>query len=136
MPRACWLSRNGRPCIQVNLIKHNLTYTVVRTLLADTGAGSHYSRFELILNEGDCNQLGMFQPAMSVSLGGAYSGTFSIYLVRVQIPALSFNRQLPVVPVPAERLPAGFDGLAAFSFLNRFTYGNFGHNDQFSLETP
>ncbi|HUY31727.1 MAG TPA: hypothetical protein VMV69_03030 [Pirellulales bacterium] len=30
--------------------------------------------------------------------------------------------------------PAGFDGVACFGFLNRFTYGNFGDPHQFGLE--
>jgi len=31
-------------------------------------------------------------------------------------------------------LPPGFNGLACFGFVNRFTYGNFGDPSQFGLE--
>lgn len=30
--------------------------------------------------------------------------------------------------------PKGFDGIACFPFLNRFTYGNFGDRASFTLE--
>jgi hypothetical protein len=35
--------------------------------------------------------------------------------------------------VPAN--PQGFEGIAGFRFLNRFTYGNFGNPAEFGLET-
>lgn len=56
----------------------------------------------------------------------------STYLIRVQVPRLGFDRNVRVVGVPS--LPAGFDGIACFRFLNRFTYGNFGDPSQFGLE--
>jgi hypothetical protein len=100
-------------------------------LLADTGAGSRISTFELILDEDDC-LLCSGVPDVSVGLGGAYSGVFPTYDLPVQIPALGFDQPLLAVGVPS--LPAGFDGIACFPFLSRFTYGNFGHPDQFGLE--
>lgn len=51
----------------------------------------------------------------------------------VQIPTLSFDRQVRAAAVPA--FPAGFDGVAGFRFLNRFTYGNFGDPTRFGLES-
>ncbi|HEY7426973.1 MAG TPA: hypothetical protein VH682_22250 [Gemmataceae bacterium] len=103
----------------------------MRTLLADTGAGSRGSRFELILEENDCLLCGGI-PYPSVTLGGAYSGRFPVYDLPVQLPALGFAQNLRAIGVPS--VPAGFDGIAAFRFLNRFTYGNFGDPGQFGLE--
>jgi hypothetical protein len=37
---------------------------------------------------------------------------------------------MPRIPNP----PTGFDGIACFRFLNRFTYGNFGAATHFGLE--
>jgi hypothetical protein len=51
----------------------------------------------------------------------------------MQIPTLGFDQYLRAVAVP--HLPIGFDGVACFRFLSRFTYGNFGDPDQFGLET-
>jgi hypothetical protein len=65
-------------------------------------------------------------------LSGAIAGLYPIYGVRVQVPQLGFDRNIEVVCV--SRFPAGFDGYAAFRFLNRFTYGNFGDPSQFGLE--
>jgi hypothetical protein len=50
----------------------------------------------------------------------------------VRLPALGFDEIVRVVGVPS--VPAGFDGLACFAFLDRFTYSNFGDPDQFGLE--
>jgi hypothetical protein len=135
MPRVCWQLQNERPNIQINLMTPNRATSVSRTLLADTGAGSRYGGFELILTVPDCRRF-QIQRGPNVYLRGAYSGNFFTYMVRIEIPALGFAGRVTAVPVPAMQLPIGFDGLAAFSFLNRFTYGNFGHNDQFCLETP
>jgi len=100
-------------------------------LLADTGAGSQASSFQLILEEDDCLLCGGF-PYPPVALGGAYVGSFPIYDLVVRVPALGFNQRLRVVGVPSAL--AGFDGIACFRFLNRFTYGNFGDPGQFGLE--
>jgi hypothetical protein len=48
------------------------------------------------------------------------------YDVAVQLPTLGFAKNLRVVGVPS--LLAGFDGIACFSFVNRFSYGNFGNS--------
>jgi hypothetical protein len=102
-----------------------------RNLVADTGAGSRNSAFQLILEEVDCLLCGGI-PYTSTRLGGAYVGVFPIYVIPVRIPALGFDRYLRAVGVPS--VPAGFDGIACFGFLNRFTYGNFGDPSQFGLE--
>jgi hypothetical protein len=68
-----------------------------------------------------------------VTLGGAYVGSFPLYDVAVQIPALGFARNLRVVGVPSAI--AGFDGIACFRFVNRFQYGNFGDAGTFGLES-
>jgi hypothetical protein len=100
-------------------------------LLADTGAGSAISGVALILKETDCIDCGgALHP--SVQLGGAYVGSFPIYELAVRIPALGFDQHIRAVGVPT--IPAGFDGIACFSFLNRFTYGNLGDPGQFGLE--
>jgi hypothetical protein len=101
-------------------------------LLADTGAGDSTSRFELILEESDCLLCGG-QPHSPVVLSGAYAGSFPRYQLRVQVPELGFDVPLHVVGVPSH--PQGFEGIAAFRFLNRFTYGNFGNPAEFGLET-
>jgi hypothetical protein len=102
-----------------------------RTLLAETGAGSQTVSIDLILDEHDCLLCGvvLFPP---IRLGGAYAGLFPVYELRVQILALGFDQAVRAVGVAAT--PAGFDGIACFRFLNRFTYGNFGDPGQFGLE--
>jgi hypothetical protein len=102
-----------------------------RTLLADTGAGSRTANFEVILDEDDCLLCGGI-PLTSVTLGGAYVGSFPIYELPIRIPALGFDQHLRAVGVPS--VPPGFDGIACFGFLNRFTYSNFGDPGQFGLE--
>ena len=132
MPRMDWPFRNGRPCVQIVLTLALGGQPFPRTLLADTGAGSQNSGLELILDEGDCVLCGG-NSIRPVKLGGAYTGTFPTYLLPVQIPALGFAQNLRVVGVPS--VPAGFDGIACFSFLNRFHYGNFANRSVFGLET-
>jgi hypothetical protein len=105
---------------------------LVRQLIADTGAATAQAGFELVLQENDCLVCGGI-PSHPVTLGGAYIGSFPVYVVRLQIPALSFDHHLRAAAVPA--CPAGFDGIAGFRFLNRFTYGNFGDPSRFGLET-
>jgi len=65
-------------------------------------------------------------------LHGAYSGHFPVYNIAAQLPALGFAQSLRTVGVPS--VSKGFDGIACFRFLNRFTYGNFGDPGQFGLE--
>jgi hypothetical protein len=105
---------------------------LVRQLIADTGAGTGQAGFELLLQASDCLLCGGI-PAHPVTLGGADPGSFLVYVVRLQIPALSFDHHLRAVALPS--CPAGFDGIAGFRFLNRFTYGNFGDPSRFGLET-
>jgi hypothetical protein len=104
---------------------------VLLNLLADTGAGSENAVVDLILDEDDCLICG--HPVKFIRLGGAYTGTFPTYTLPVQLPALGFDRDLCAVGVPS--VPAGFDGIASFGFLNRFAYGNFGDPSQFGLES-
>jgi hypothetical protein len=118
--------------IQIALLPRLGAAPTVRNLLADTGAGSGRIAFELLLGEEDCVQSGGV-PLRFASLGGAYTGSYLVYLIRVGIPALGFENEVPAVGVPNP--PTGFDGIACFRFLSRFHYGNFGVSEQFGLET-
>jgi ammonia channel protein AmtB len=104
---------------------------LARTLLADSGAGTATSPFDLLLNESDCLACGAYSLS-HVRLGGAYSGLFPLYTLRIQITALNFDDDVEVVGV--SHMLSGLHGTAAFRFLNRFTYGNFGNSNQFGLE--
>ena len=132
MPRAQWTLQHGRPCVQVDLIVADTGQRFPRMLLADTGAGARNAPYQLVLDESDCLLCGG-RPVKPTSLGGAYSGWFMIYHLAVRLPALGFDRQRFAVGV--ETPPPGFDGIAGFGFLNRFTYGNFGDPALFGLET-
>lgn len=132
MPRKIWPLSNHRPAVRIVLTLTLGGQQLPRDLLADTGAGPATARFELLLNENDCIQCGS-SLSYRVTLGGAYAGVFPLFMVRVQIPELGFHRYIRAVGVRAP--PRGFDGLACFRFLNRFTYGNFGDAGQFGLET-
>jgi hypothetical protein len=131
MPRILWRLRNDHPCVEVILTLAAGGQLVTRNLLADTGAGSGISSFQLILEEDDCLLCGGW-PDQTVTLGGAYVGSFPIYVLPVRIPALGFDQNLRAVGVPS--VPVGFDGIACFGFQNRFTYGNSGDPSQFGLE--
>jgi hypothetical protein len=131
MPRVLWPLRRGRPCVQVVLSLTPGGQPLPRTLLADTGAGSRTAGFELILDEDDCLLCGGIS-LQSVTLRGAYVGSFPLYDLPVQIPALGFDQRLYAMGVPT--VPVGFDGIACFASLDRFTYGNFGDPSQFGLE--
>jgi hypothetical protein len=126
-----WQLIRGRPAVQIVLTLAQGGQSLVRSLLADTGARSRRARIDLRLDEDDCLLCGgkVDQP---IKLGGAYSGHFPTYELRAQIPGLGFDQYLWAVAVP--HLPMGFDGVACFRFLSRFTYGNFGDPDQFGLE--
>jgi hypothetical protein len=119
--------------VQVLLTRATDGQPVLRQLLADTGAGTAQDPEDLILATADCLLCGG-NTGRSVQLGGAYTGSFPIYLLRVQLAALGFDEDLEVIAVPT--CPPGFEGIASFAFLNRFTYGNFGNPTQFGLETP
>jgi hypothetical protein len=131
MPQVRWQLIRGRPPVQIVLTLAQGGQALVRNLLADTGAGSRRARIDLLLEEDDCLLCGG-NPDDPVTLGGAYSGSFPTYELRVQIPPLGFDQFLRAVAVPHP--PAGFEGVACFRFLNRFTYGNFGDPNQFGLE--
>jgi hypothetical protein len=130
MPRALWPLHQEQPNIQIALALATGQFAV-RHLLADTGAGTARAGFELVLLEKDCLQTGALL-APAVHLGGAYVGSYLVYVVRVQIPLLGFDQ--PVRAVAVSTVPTHFDGLAGFRFLNRFSYGNFGDPGQFGLE--
>ena len=131
MPRMEWPLRRGRPCIQIVLTLMIDGQPLTRTLLADTGAGSRLANIDLILEEDDCLLCGGY-PVKPIILRGAYVGSFPVYILPVQIPALGFAKSLRAVGVPS--VPVGFDGIACFRFLNRFHYGNFGDAGVFGLE--
>src|SRR5215510_915939 len=98
MPPVQWSLQNDRPVIEVVLPSWNGGQAVVRCLIADTGAGTRQSVFPLILDETDCIQGGGIFMAY-VQLGGAYAGSFPVYLVWVRIPQLNFDEPVPVVGV-------------------------------------
>ena len=131
MPRVLWPLWQSRPCVQVVLTLTANGQLLTRTLLADTGAGSRFVPFEIILDETDCLQCGGL-PRFFVNVGGAYRGRFRVYEIAVLLPALGFSKNLRAVGIPSA--PTGFDGIACFRFLNRFSYGNFGDPGQFGLE--
>ncbi len=131
MPRIQWPLVHGRPVLEVNLETALGGQRMSRRLLAETGAGGALSGFEILLKEQDCLACGGI-PLPDVVLGGAYSGSYPLYLVQVSIPALLFDHAVPAVGV--SRVPPGFDGIACFRFLNQFSYGNFGDLNQFALE--
>lgn len=132
MPRAQWTLKHGRPTIEIVLTNLESGQKTTRTLLADTGAGKATDAFEFLLEESDCLLCGGAASYM-ISLGGAYKGWFPVYLMPIEIPALRYADDCRVVGVPTP--PKNLDGIAAFMFLNRFTYGNFGNPAEFGLET-
>src|SRR5258708_8941902 len=124
MARATWPLRHGCPAIRVVLTLVARDHPLPLHLLADTGAGSDKADFQLIREESDCLLCGG-QASGTIRLGGAYSGIYPVYLLRVQIPELGFDAPVHAAGVPTN--PPGFEGIACFRFLNRFTYGNFGN---------
>ena len=118
MPRVLWPLRRGRPAVPVVLTLAQGQQPVTRTLLADTGAGAVHVPVELVLNEDDCLLCGA-SPHKAILLDGAYQGSFPTYVLRVQLPAIGFDQDIRVVGVPS--VPAGFDDIACFRFVNRFT---------------
>lgn len=132
MARAQWPLLGDRPVIEIVLTIAQGGQRVTRTLLADTGAGNMQSQFEILLDENDCLLCGG-KPSQLVSLGGAYTGTYPLYVIRVEIPLLGFADDVPAIGLPTP--PLGLDGLAGFRLINRFTYGNFGNPLAFGLET-
>jgi hypothetical protein len=131
MPRADWLLVHDRPVVQIVLTLARGGQTITRTLLADTGAGAMLAPFDLLLDETDCVSCDG-TVTQTLTLGGAYSSSYPVYLIRIRIPALQFDHDVLAVGVP--NTPPGLDGIACFRFVNRFTYGNFGDSRQFGLE--
>lgn len=68
----------------------------------------------------------------TIVLRGAYVGSYPVYAIQIGIPPLGFNELVSAAGLPSP--PAGFDGIACFPFLTRFTYGNFGAATHFGLE--
>lgn len=132
MPRVQWSLSGGRPVVEVILALAQGGQQITRKLLADSGAGDLNAGFELLLDEYDCLLCGGI-PLQPVALGGAYKGSYPVYSIGVRIPQLGFQEEVPAIGVPSP--PAGFDGIACFRFLNRFSYGNFADRGQFGLET-
>jgi hypothetical protein len=126
-----WPLQHDRPRIEIVLSLHWGSQDLVRYLVADTGAGARQSVFQLILDEPTCLRCGGMRMG-HVQLGGAYAGSFPLYLLPVRLASLNFDEPVPVVGV--SQIPQGFDGIACFKFLNRFQYGNFGNPDQFGLD--
>src|SRR5438105_2018460 len=83
MPAARWRLHNDRPVIQIEVSSLGGGPDLIRTLVADTGAGSRQAVFQLVLDENDCLQCGGMLMG-HVPLGGAYSGSFPVYLVNVR----------------------------------------------------
>jgi hypothetical protein len=131
MRRVEWPVAAGRPVVQVEL-KMAHVWSPARTLLADTGAGTLHSLFDVVLGEPDC-RLCSDRPFGTISLRGAYEGSYPVYMVRVRIVPLDFDRHVRAVAAPS--LPPGLDGIASFRFLNQFTYGNHAGRTTFGLET-
>lgn len=132
MARAQWPLRHGRPIIEIVLTLAQGAQSVTRILLADTGAGAIQDPFDLVLDEVDCLMCGG-TPSGVVPLGGSYIGPYPLYVIPVEIPSLGFHGSLFAVGVVSA--PKGYDGIACFRFLNRFTYGNFGNRTEFALES-
>jgi len=124
-----WQLHKDRPMIEV--VVSGESGEQHSRLVADTGAGNCRSKFEIVLEDWICRRTGSMVIGQ-IRLGGAYSGWFDVYLIEVRIPALQFVDSVPVVGVTT--VPAGFDGIAGFRFLNRFHFGNFADPDQFGLE--
>lgn len=131
MPRIVWPHHCHRPIIELTLLQSLGGALLNRRLVADSGAGRSNASFELLLDEHDCLMCGGVS-VRDVTLGGAYTGTYPVYAIDVRIAALGFDQSVPVVGVPSP--PAGFDGIACFRFLNRFTFGNFADQSGFGLE--
>jgi hypothetical protein len=133
MPRATWTHRYGRPSVRAELTLPDGS-ALTLDLLVSSGGGPDGSPFDLILEETDCRLCGG-QPGPRVHLCGMsyYEGSHPTYVLPVRIPELAFDDDLTAVAVRAT--PPGFDGIACFRFLERFSYGNFGKAGEFGLET-
>jgi hypothetical protein len=88
MPRVTWPLLHDRPSVRLVLMPGDQPTTF--DLLADTGAGSNSSLFDLILLAKDCWQCGSLA-GWDVDLSGVYAGRYPLFVVRAQIPALVFD---------------------------------------------
>ncbi len=131
MPAMLWTLWHDRPMVEVTAASVYDGPERVCRLIADTGAGSRNSVFELVLQEQTCISCGGIFMG-HIRLGGAYSGRFPLYLVQIRMTKLNFEELVPAAGVPSA--PNGFDGIAGFKFLKRFHYGNFSDPEQFGLD--
>jgi hypothetical protein len=99
MPGVTWALQRNRPIVQVQVVDATSGHMVTRTLLAD-GAGGLDAPFELILRVSDCERYMGLRSSDDVQLGGAIVGTYPIYALRPEIPALSFAQRARVVRCP------------------------------------
>ena len=132
MPRATWPLRRGSPCVRAVLTLLAGKQPLPLFLLADTGAGSSRARFELILEESDCLLCGG-KPQLRSDLEALTPDNIPFTSSGFRFLKLDLTSPVEVVGVPTN--PRGFEGIAGFRFLNRFTYGNFGNPAEFGLET-
>ncbi len=135
MPRQSWLLRDDVPVIEILLRERFSGFTESRLLVADTGAGPRFSPFELVLSAADGMRFGA-RVLDSAYVGGAFQGEFPIRAVEIEMPAFNLRRMADALIVPDLGAFGEFDGLAAFCFLNSFTYGNGGNPAEFVLESP
>src|SRR3954467_5688367 len=113
MPRVLWPLLRHQPRIEITLTMAADGQAVARQLLADTGAGTARAGFDLLLAEQDCLLCGGV-PLQPVVLGGANSGSFPVYLVRVQVPGLGSTSSCP--RSGSVGLRAGLTGSPASAF--------------------
>ncbi len=133
MPRQTWLHHRDVPIIEVQLLEPFTGLWMSRKLLADTGAGPRFSPFEIVLSHADIARFSI-EESGSVGVSGALQGQLQIHKIQLQIPALNVNRFVGALSAPASSLLMGLDGIAAFRFLNLFSFGNFGNPGEFGLE--
>ena len=74
MPRQVWPLLHDRPMIRIVLTTVPGGQQVVRSLLADSGAGSAHSGVDLLLAESDCLHANG-KATKIVALGGSYVGS-------------------------------------------------------------
>jgi hypothetical protein len=86
MPRVMWQLERNRPVVKIQLAATASDPEMMRTLLADTGAGGSNAPFELILSANDCQRYMGLRSGYEVALGGAIVGTYPIYALRIEIP--------------------------------------------------
>jgi hypothetical protein len=94
MPRVLWPLLHHRPIVEVVLTLTSGGQLLVRQLIADTGAATALAGFELVLRENDCLACGGI-PSHPVTLGGAYIGTFPVYVGPAPDPAPKFRPPSP-----------------------------------------